>query len=860
MVMIVKLLNLVIVVIFFILVKSIICSSSSTTIDLRTYFSGNNNNNNHNDLGFVFTGANNFNYLGYSVSNLGDVNADGIDDIILGAYGASSLNRGYSTGIAYVIFGQQSNNNNSYIINLNTFVSGGKGFIIYGARMYDCVGASVSNAGDINGDGINDMIIGAENTTVTIGKNNADDDDNYNSIRYNAGMAYVILGRRISSDIDLNHFKSGSLGYKIYGASSYSYLTGGTGISTAGDFNNDGIDDFMISSIGTTYGRDHCGITYIIFGRSNNKYNSFTSIDLLYNPTISIFGAKSYDYAGYSISGGGDINGDGITDIIIGAPLASPYGRSNAGIIYIIYGSQRYSTNSSAVDLSRFTSGRLGFKVNGAFGDSYFGGDSIGLAVSHGGDVNNDSYTDIIIAGYMTAVYVLFGRSTISSDIDLFDFISSKRNGFIIYAETTGYRLGTSVKYAGDCNHDGIDDIIISSLYASVLDRFQAGIAYIIFGHPVDWSYTDLYLSLLDSTKGIKIYGAASYDYTGGSVSTAGDYNGDGISDYLIGADGVSVNGRELNGAVYTLFGPVGSSSSSSRPSVYPTTFSPSHTHSPTIIIPTSTPTTNKPSILPTSSNPSTIKPSMIPSTSRPTIYPTTSLPSTKTPSIMPSTDEPTQYSTSTSPSSIIPTSTPTTSVPTTTPSTSNPITSRPSNPSTSKPFPVLTPSPSFKVSNTVPSIKPTNNNITHSQSDSTIWIILPILFVTIVGTLYAYYRCSNGASKIYHSISSHHHSHGDDSIVNNDFTSVVVVIDDNDNNENDGENDDESDDDGDDDGDDECSNGSDSTEDLEPLFRISRVPVVAVATASEVSTLPTAMATIDGDILYLDLSAIVRN
>ena len=151
-------------------------------------------------------------------------------------------------------------------------------------------------------------------------------------------------------------------------------------------------------------------------------------------------------------------------------------------------------------------------------------------------------------------------------------------------------------------------------------------------------------------------------------------------------------------------------------------------------------------------------------------------------------------------------------------------------------------------MSNNIPSIKPTNNNITHPESDSTVWIILPILFVTIVGTLYAYYRYSNGASKIYHSTSSNH-SHGDDSIVNNDFT-AVVIIDDNDNSENES----------DDDGDDECSNSSDSTEDLEPLFRISRVPVVAVATASEVSTLPTAVATIDGDILYLDLSAIVRN
>ena len=840
--MVVTLLNLVIV-IFSFLVKTIICTSSRT-IDLRTYlYSGNNNNNN---LGFVITGANNLNYLGYSVSNLGDVNADGIDDIIVGAYGSSSLNRGYGTGIAYVIFGQQSNNSRTgNIINLNTFVSGSKGFIIYGARMYDCVGATVSNAGDINGDGINDMIIGAVNTTVTIGKNNLDDDNNYNSIRYNAGMAYVIFGRRrISNDIDLNNFKSGSLGYKIYGASSYSYLTGGTGISTTGDFNNDGIDDFMISSRGTTLDRAYCGITYIIFGNSNNNYNPFTSsIDLLFYPTLKIFGAKSYDYAGYSISGGGDINGDGITDIIIGAPLASPYSRSNAGIIYIIYGSQRYSADSSAIDLNRFISGSRGFKINGAFGDSSFGGDSIGLAVSHGGDVNNDSYTDIIIAGYMSAVYVFFGRSTVSSDIDLFNFVSSRTNGFIIYAETSGYRLGTSVKYAGDCNHDGIDDIIISSFYASVMNRFQAGIAYIIFGHPSDWSYTDLYLSLLDSTKGIKIYGAASNDYTGGSVSTAGDYNGDGISDFLIGADGASLNGRTLNGAVYTLFGSIGSSSSSSQqPSVYPTAYTPSYTPSPTTIIPTSTPTTDEPSSNPTTSNPSTIKPSRTPSTTRPTIYPTTSLPSTKTPSIMPSTDEPSQYPTSPSPSTIIPSSTPTTSTPTTIPSTFNPSTSRPS--------PVFTQSPSFKVSiNNVPSIKPTNNSITSSQSDSTVWIILPFLFVVIVVTLYAYYRCSDGAAKIYHSPSSHHSDERGDvsTIVNNGDNAAA---------------DDNGNDDGDegDDGDDECSNGSDSIEDLEPLFRISRVPVVAVATASEVLTLPTAMATIEGDILYLDLSDIVRN
>ena len=99
-------------------------------------------------------------------------------------------------------------------------------------------------------------------------------------------------------------------------------------------------------------------------------------------------GAAAGDYSGFSVSSAGDVNKDGIADIIIGAFIASPYGRSNAGITYIIYG--KAGGYSADIDLASLSSTQ-GFRVNGAA--EY---DHSGYSVSSAGDVNNDGIADII--------------------------------------------------------------------------------------------------------------------------------------------------------------------------------------------------------------------------------------------------------------------------------------------------------------------------------------------------------------------------------------------------------------------------------------------------------------------------------
>jgi hypothetical protein len=131
--------------------------------------------------GFVIKGESENDYSGYSVSNAGDVNGDGLDDLIVGAYQAS-LSGKSNVGKSYVVFGKQDNN----AIELSAIVAGTGGFVINGESMGDESGYSVSNAGDVNGDGLDDLIVGAYGASSS------------------AGKSYVIFGKTDTGSIDLS--------------------------------------------------------------------------------------------------------------------------------------------------------------------------------------------------------------------------------------------------------------------------------------------------------------------------------------------------------------------------------------------------------------------------------------------------------------------------------------------------------------------------------------------------------------------------------------------------------------------------------------------------------------------------------
>ena len=229
--------------------------------------------------------------------------------------------------------------------------------------------------------------------------------------------------------------------------------------------------------------------------------------------------------SGRSVSSAGDVNGDGIDDLIIGALEANPNGVNSAGESYVVFGqdtSVSGSSFSASLDLSSLD-GSNGFVINGI--DS---GDFSGRSVSSAGDVNGDGIADIIIGastadpnGNLSAgeSYVVFGRNTTDGGVSFaasFDLSSlDGSNGFVINGIDVNDRSGWSVSSAGDVNGDGIDDIIIGAS-TSATGNSNAGESYVIFGQDTSVSGSSFSanfdLSSLDGGDGFIINGIDAFD------------------------------------------------------------------------------------------------------------------------------------------------------------------------------------------------------------------------------------------------------------------------------------------------------------------------------------------------------------
>jgi hypothetical protein len=474
--------------------------------------------------GFVIKGIDAYDRSGRSVSGAGDVNGDGIDDLIVGISHIdwSGLRE---AGESYVVFGANSFPDSLNLADLN----GSNGFVIKGIDAGDNSGSSVSGAGDVNGDGMDDFIIGAPG---------ADPDGNIN-----AGKSYVVFGATTFADslnlADLN----GSNGFVIRGIDAYD--RSGFSVSGAGDVNGDGMDDLIIGiSHFDLSGLREAGESYVVFGA-----NSFPGILNLAGLNGSngfvINGIDAGDNSGFSVSGAGDVNGDGIDDLIIGAPFADPNGNSSAGESYVVFGANTLPASLNLADLN----GSNGFVINGI--DIV---DESGYSVSGARDVNGDGIDDLIVGapdgyfGYGES-YVVFGANAFNDSLNLADLNGS--NGFVIRGIDECHHLGRSVSGAGDVNGDGINELIIGAPGAN--GNGYAGESYVVFGSntfPVRLSPVDL-----NGSNGFVINGIGAGDYSGFSVSGAGDVNGDGIDDLIIGADRADPNGNSDAGESYVIFG-----------------------------------------------------------------------------------------------------------------------------------------------------------------------------------------------------------------------------------------------------------------------------------------------------------------
>ena len=419
------------------------------------------------------------------------------------------------------------------------------GALLNGIDAADTSGYSVASAGDVNGDGYDDILIGANFADPGVAE---------------AGETYLVYGSAsgLPPTVDLASL-DGSNGFVMNGIAMSD--TSGVSVSSAGDINNDGFDDMLIAAPSADPdGRLNAGQTYVVFGSATgvDVNGSFDLSSLNGTNGFVIDGVAAADRLGFSVASAGDVNGDGIDDIIIAAPTASPNG-TFSGATYVVYGS---ATGFAAnFDLSTLD-GTNGFVMNGLTAD-----DRSGYSVSSAGDVNGDGLDDMLIGAFQAdeidgttsgvtnvgETYVVFGSTTSAAELDLSALDGT--NGFVVNGIDAFDYSGESVSSAGDVNGDGFADILIgaSDADASVNGPFDTGETYVVYGTDTGFS-AELDLADLDGTNGFIMKGVDGFDYSGLSVSSAGDVNGDGFDDILIGASSADPNGFS-SGESYLVFG-----------------------------------------------------------------------------------------------------------------------------------------------------------------------------------------------------------------------------------------------------------------------------------------------------------------
>jgi hypothetical protein len=473
-------------------------------------------------------------------------------------------------------------------------IDGTNGYVFSGPGPGQRSGRSVPSAGDVNGDGIDDIVIGGGNGFVVFGglanlaaldalDGSVDGRIEPNSLNgangfrlrvggsfevsgagdvngdgfadvmvsnpggHPNGAAYVVYGGSgMPADVDLTTL-NGSNGFKLTGVA----IGDNTGYScdTAGDINGDGLDDMIVGANFASPNGTYSGASYVVFGRGGGMGANLDLSTLDGTNGFKLSGVLARDEAGVNVSTAGDINGDGFDDLIIGAPWSNANNTLKSGQAYVVFG----KAGGFAANLNLST-------LNGTNGFSFTGGaqnDSSGRRVNNAGDVNGDGFDDMVISGGGNATnapaYVVFGKATpFAANINL-----SSLTGLDGFRITGVGNNTTPISSAGDVNGDGFDDILIGNLGGGANGSY-AGIAYVIYGKATSAMggfAASIDTSSLNGTNGFILNGVKQFDQAGGrGVSSAGDVNGDGLDDLLVGGFGADPNGGE-SGETYLVYG-----------------------------------------------------------------------------------------------------------------------------------------------------------------------------------------------------------------------------------------------------------------------------------------------------------------
>ncbi|MBN1140151.1 MAG: FG-GAP repeat protein [Anaerolineae bacterium] len=476
-------------------------------------------------------------YFGFAAGTAGDVNGDGYSDVIVGAYLYDNVQT--DEGGTFVYHGSASG------------LSATPAWSAEGDQDSARFGYAVGTACDVNGDGYSDVIIGAHL---------------YDNDQTDEGRAYVYHGSA-----------SGLAAAAAWSAESdQENAEFGYAVGTAGDVNGDGYSDVIIGA--HLYDNDETdeGRAFVYHGSAGG---------LAAAAAWSVEGDQESAEFGYAVGAVGDVNGDGYGDVIVGAPFYDN-GELNEGQAAVYHGSVGgLSTVAAWTVESDQASAGLGYAV-GAAGDVngdgysdvivgahlydngqtdegrtfvYHGGAGglaavpawaaesnqdnaeFGYAVGAAGDVNGDGYADVIVGAHRYdngqtdegRVFVYHGSASGLSATAAWMAESDQANAF----------FGHSVATAGDVNGDGYSDVIIGA------NRYDSG--------ETDEGAAAVYhgsASGLSATPAWSAEGDQAGAYLGISVGTAGDVDGDGYADVIVGASGYN-NGETDEGRVYVYRG-----------------------------------------------------------------------------------------------------------------------------------------------------------------------------------------------------------------------------------------------------------------------------------------------------------------